>query len=249
LQPMCRRPARGLKRRPQPKSSRRRRIGLFGGSFNPAHDGHRHISLTALNALGLDEVWWLVAPQNPLKPADGMAPIEQRLAQARIVARHPRLRVTDIEQRIGTRYTADTLDALVARFPRCQFVWIMGADNLVDIERWSRWTDIFARVPVAVFDRWPYARFARTSKPAIRYARYRLPAGTERRLVGMEPPAWVFVHCRLHPASATEMRAARLAASENKGTATIALNSDAPKLPVEPATPEAEKIKIGRAHV
>ena len=244
-----RRPARGLRRqlspksRLPPKSTGRRRIGLFGGSFNPAHDGHRHVSLTALKALGLDEVWWLVSPQNPLKPEVGMAPFVERLAQAKEIARHPRLRVTDIEHRLGTRYTADTLDALVARYPRYQFVWIMGADNLLDIARWHRWADIFGSVPVAIFDRWPYARYARTSKPAIRFARHQLPTGAERRLVGSKPPAWVFLHCRLHPASATELRAAHAAAPETRGIATIALDSNARKPPVQPAAPEAESIR------
>lgn len=238
-----RRPARGLKGRHPPKQTRRRRIGLFGGSFNPAHDGHRHVSLTALKRLHLDEVWWLVSPQNPLKPEEGMASYAERLAQARHIARHPRLRVSDIEQRMGTRYTADTLDKLIVRYPRLQFVWIMGADNLIDIPRWHRWTDIFDRVPVAIFDRWPYARFARTSKPAIRYARHLLPSGRERRLADAKPPAWVFLHCRLHPASATELRAARKEAPDTRGTATIAQENNAPTAPATPVRADAETIE------
>src|SRR5689334_12699484 len=119
-------------------SSRRpgRRIGLLGGSFNPAHQGHREISLHALPRRGLDQVWWLVSPQHPLKPVDGMAPFRDRLEGARAVARHPRLKVTDIEARLGTRHTAATLRQLTRRFPGHRFVWLMGADNLVEIDRW-----------------------------------------------------------------------------------------------------------------
>ncbi|MBF0335509.1 MAG: nicotinate-nicotinamide nucleotide adenylyltransferase, partial [Alphaproteobacteria bacterium] len=132
---------------------RRRRIGILGGSFNPAHDGHRHISLLALARLRLDEVWWLVSPQNPLKTVAGMAPFAQRLAGARRVARHPRIRVTGIEAALGTRFTADTLAVLRRRFPRARFVWLMGEDNLLQIPRWERWLSIFRGVPIAVFAR------------------------------------------------------------------------------------------------
>ncbi|MBO0712928.1 MAG: nicotinate-nicotinamide nucleotide adenylyltransferase, partial [Acetobacteraceae bacterium] len=125
-----------------PGGRRHRRIGLLGGSFNPAHGGHLHVSLLALRHLALDEIWWLVSPQNPLKPADGMAPFANRLEQARrVAAEHPRIRVTDLENRLGaSRYTADTLQALRRRFPRLRFVWLMGGDNLVQIPRWQRWT-------------------------------------------------------------------------------------------------------------
>ena len=132
-------------------------IGLFGGSFNPAHSGHLDLSLAALRHLGLDYVWWLVSPQNPLKPVNGMAPFAERFAGARAIARHPRLIVTDIETSLGTVYTAQTLRRLAARFPRLRFVWLMGADNLATIHRWRDWQDIFERVGVAVFDRPSYS--------------------------------------------------------------------------------------------
>ena len=118
---------------------RNRRIGLLGGSFNPAHAGHRYISTEALRRLDLDEVWWLVSPQNPLKSQSGMAPFSQRLSHAASVARHPRIRVSAIEAEMGTRYTADTLAMLVRRFPAARFVWLMGADNLMQIPKWRDW--------------------------------------------------------------------------------------------------------------
>lgn len=183
-----------------------RRIGLLGGSFNPAHDGHRHISLLALQRLKLDEIWWLVSPQNPLKPANGMAPLAERLTCARAIARHRRIKVTDLETRLGTRFTADTLAALKHRFPRLQFVWLMGADNLAQISRWDRWTDIFDAVPIAVFDRPAYSLAALGARAAQRYASARVAPEKAGELVDLAPPAWTFIRCRLHPASATEIR-------------------------------------------
>ncbi|RKQ73468.1 nicotinate-nucleotide adenylyltransferase [Oceanibaculum indicum] len=198
------RPARiGL---PGPIDRRRQAVGLMGGSFNPAHDGHRHLALLALHKLGLDEVWWLVAPQNPLKPNDGMAPFAERLAGARQVARHPRLKPSDIEARLGTRYTADTLRALQRRFPTRRFVWIMGADCLAEFARWKDWQKIFRIMPVAVFDRPSYSLRALWSLAARHFARVRLKSGSARRLARRQPPAWVFLHTRLHPASATQIR-------------------------------------------
>jgi nicotinate-nucleotide adenylyltransferase len=180
---------------------------VLGGSFNPAHDGHRHISLAALRWLRLDEVWWLVSPQNPLKPVAGMASLAKRLATAGIVARHPRIRVTGLEQRLGTRFTADTLSLLVRRFPRSRFVWLMGADNMQQIPHWDRWNRIFRTVAVAVFDRSPYSKGALAGKAARRFGRWRLRA--VGRLAGVVPPAWVFLHVRPHPASATAIRRQR----------------------------------------
>jgi nicotinate-nucleotide adenylyltransferase len=129
------------------------RIGLLGGSFNPAHDGHLYASLVALKKLRLDYVWWLVSPGNPLKNADDMADMLTRLGSAADIARHPRIRVTDIERRLGTRYTVDTITALKLRFPGVGFVWLMGSDNLVQFARWRRWRDIAAQVPIAVVRR------------------------------------------------------------------------------------------------
>ncbi|WP_374440334.1 nicotinate-nucleotide adenylyltransferase [Stella sp.] len=200
--------------RPAALAPGRRRIGLLGGSFNPAHDGHRHLSLWALRRLGLDQVWWLVSPQNPLKPAAGMAPLDARLAQARRAARHPAIRPTDIERALGTRYTADTLAALRRRFPRTRFVWLMGADNLRQIRHWKRWRAIFQGLPVAVFDRPTYALSALSGMAARRYARRRLPAAAARSLADRPAPAWIFVRMPLHPASASRIRA-ELASSAN----------------------------------
>jgi nicotinate-nucleotide adenylyltransferase len=184
----------------------------LGGSFNPAHHGHVRISLEALRRLGLDEVWWLVSPQNPLKEAAGMAPFAERLAGARRAARHPRLRVTDIEARLGTRYTADTLRALRRRFPRLHFVWLMGADNLSQIPAWRDWSYIFNALPVAIFARPTYSLRALAGKAARRYHRVRRPERAARQVPGSAPPAWVFFHIRLMPISATALRAQRAAA-------------------------------------
>ena len=184
-----------------------RRIGILGGSFNPAHDGHRHISLEALKRLRLDEVWWLVSPQNPLKPQEGMAPFEDRIEKAKSVADHPRIRVTDIEKGFGTTYTAETLARLCRRFPTQRFVWLMGADNLSQISHWSRWTRIFHTVPVAVFDRPSYSLGALSGRAARRFHRERIKESRAGRLADMRPPAWVFLHTPLNATSATALRA------------------------------------------
>jgi nicotinate-nucleotide adenylyltransferase len=183
----------------------------LGGSFNPAHGGHLHLSLLALQHLALDEVWWLVSPQNPLKPVAGMAPFVLRLEQARhLAARYKRIAVSDLESRLGSStYTADTLQSLRRRFPRRRFVWLMGADNLVQLRRWERWNEIFEAVPIAVFDRPPHALQALAGLPARRFAAHRVPISAARRLAEMEPPAWVFFHTRLDTSSATRIRSER----------------------------------------
>ncbi|MEX0923621.1 MAG: nicotinate-nucleotide adenylyltransferase [Rhodovibrionaceae bacterium] len=182
------------------------KIGLLGGSFNPGHQGHRHISLEALKLLGLDEVWWLVSPQNPLKPPKGMAPLAERLETARAAARHPRIRITAIERVLDTVYTAETLGRLVDRFPRVRFVWIMGADNLTQVDRWQDWQEIFHLTPVAVFDRPTYSLRALAAKAARRFARERLSGRRIAGLAAAEPPAWSFLYIRLNPLSATDLR-------------------------------------------
>jgi nicotinate-nucleotide adenylyltransferase len=158
-----------------------------------------------LKRLRLDEIWWLVAPQNPLKPVAGMAPFHKRLEQAAEFARDPRIRVLDIEARLGTAYTADTLASLQALFPRQRFVWLMGADNLAQIRHWRRWRSIFARVPVAVFARPTYCQRALTELAAKRFARRRIRPPAQR-LASLAPPAWVFLPVRLDPSSATAIR-------------------------------------------
>ncbi|MSO77088.1 MAG: nicotinate-nucleotide adenylyltransferase [Alphaproteobacteria bacterium] len=193
------------------------RIGLLGGSFNPAHAGHRHISLLALKRLRLDEVWWLVSPQNPLKPTSGMAPFADRMRAAAALARHPRIRASQAEAELGTRYTIDTLVALTRRLPRARFVWLMGADNLGQMPRWAAWPDIFERAAIAVFARPTYSLKALAGKAARRFARRRRHPAEGPCLARHPLPAWVFFATRFHPASATAIRAQRPVAAEPGG--------------------------------
>ena len=181
-------------------------MGLLGGSFNPAHGGHRHISLLALRRLRLDEVWWLVSPQNPLKSRAGMQPFEQRVSAAERIAKHPRIRVTAIEQRLGTTYTAESLKRLSARYPGTRFVWLMGADNLIQIPRWRHWPTVFEQVPVAVFDRPTYSYRALAGEAACRFAYARLGEIKAAALAGQTPPAWIFFWGARDPSSATALR-------------------------------------------
>ncbi len=184
-----------------------KRVGVLGGSFNPAHDGHRHISLLALERLRLDEVWWMISPQNPLKTAAETAPLAKRMERARAVADHPSIHVTDIEVRLGTLYTADTIEALKSRFPGIRFVWLMGADNLCQIPRWRHWRRIFETVPIAVFTRPSYSLRALSGRAARRFAAQRVSERRAGALADMKPPAWIFLHGRPHPESATRIRA------------------------------------------
>ena len=201
--------ARRAKTVPRWGDRRRARIGLLGGSFNPAHAGHRYIAELALRRLRLDQIWLLVSPGNPLKEQAGMAPLDQRMASARAIARgDPRLLVTDIESLLGTRYTVDTLRALRRAFPRARFVWLMGADNLIQIPRWRRWKQIFHTIPVAVFARAPYSNRALAGLAARRFWRSRVDARHARRLTAKPLPAWVFLHTSLSPESATAIRLA-----------------------------------------
>jgi nicotinate-nucleotide adenylyltransferase len=184
-------------------------IGLLGGSFNPAHEGHRQISLLALKRLRLDEVWWLVSPQNPLKTPAGMAPLAERLQGARAVARHPRFKVTGIEAELATSYTAETLRRLQRRMPRARFIWLMGADNLAQVHQWKDWQQIFHTVPVAILARPTYCLRALAGTAAHRFARNRLPESAGGVLRRRRPPAWVFLVGPLNPLSATAIRAKR----------------------------------------
>ncbi|WP_371823248.1 nicotinate-nucleotide adenylyltransferase [Paracoccus sp. Z118] len=183
------------------------RIGLLGGSFDPAHQGHVHLSETALRRFKLDRVWWLVSPGNPLK-AHGPAPIAERVAAARRLVTNPRISVTDVEARLGTRLTADTLAALQRRWPGVRFVWLMGSDNLVQFARWQRWREIAARVPIGVVAR-PGSRLpARTSRAARILAPYRLPESRAGELASCDPPAWVLVNMPMSALSSSAIRAA-----------------------------------------
>jgi nicotinate-nucleotide adenylyltransferase len=196
-----------------PRLAQRRRIGLLGGSFNPAHQGHRSVSLEAMKQLRLDQVWWLVSPQNPLKEALGMAPLEKRLASARnVAAGHPRLLVTDLEQRLGTRYSIDTLRWLTRRC-RARFVWLIGADILLQLPQWRNWRRLVGLVPIAVVDREPYSYRALAGTVARRYAASRRPERDAPRLADGDPPVWVYLRLRRQKASSTAIRRARRAGS------------------------------------
>lgn len=188
------------------------KVGLLGGSFNPAHEGHLHLTRMCLKALGLDRVWWLVSPQNPLKSEAGMAPLSARLESARSLVRKagdPRIVVSDIETRLGTRYTVDTLAALEARNPSCRFVWLMGADNLIQLPRWARWQEIVRLVPIAVYPRPGFTMKARLSPAAQMLRPMTLKASDAALLPFCTAPALVFLEGPEHMASATAIRAAR----------------------------------------
>lgn len=192
---------------PSPWGDRRRaRIGLLGGSFNPAHDGHVHVSVEAKRRLGLDQVWWLVSPQNPLKPVKNMVSLPDRLAQAESLDLPPWIEVTALEQAFGVNLTWQTLKILLTRFPNVEFVWLMGGDNLATIPKWSRWSKIFKMVHVAVFDRWPYSYSALSGQAAWRFTRRRVRSSRVSALWHKEHPSWVHVRQKRHRASSTEIR-------------------------------------------
>lgn len=182
-------------------------IGLFGGSFDPAHEGHLNATRAAMRAFGLARVWWLVSPGNPLK-ARGPAPMGERLAAAARLMRHPGITVTDVEARLGTRFTAATLAALRARHPGVQFVWLMGADNLAQFHHWRDWREIAAHHPIGVVAR-PGMRTAARLSPAARIlGRHRLRGAEARLLPWAEPPAWCLVNVPMSAASSSAIRAA-----------------------------------------
>jgi nicotinate-nucleotide adenylyltransferase len=184
------------------------RIGLLGGSFNPAHGGHRAISLAAIEALGLDEVWWLVSPGNPLKPQAGMAPLAARVRSARAQAARAPIRVTAIERELGTRYTIDTLRALKRRFPRRRFVWLMGSDNLAQLHLWKDWRAIAREMPIAVIARPGYDAHALASPAMAWLRRYRLPAAGLKNRKEWSAPALIELRFDPDPRSATALRQA-----------------------------------------
>lgn len=183
-----------------------RRIGLLGGSFNPAHGGHLHISREALKRLKLDEIWWLVSPHNPLKSIHDLADYTQRFKSANAVARHPRIRILDVEQRMGLRYTIDTITHLMARHPSHQFVWLMGADNLAGFHRWRAWRRIAALLPIAILDRAPFGLRALHGRFASLYRAARLHERKAALLAGAPPPCWAYLSIPRHPLSATALR-------------------------------------------
>jgi nicotinate-nucleotide adenylyltransferase len=192
-----------------PPHARGLRIGLFGGTFDPPHAAHRAACLLAMRRLGLDRVWWMVTPGNPLKDTRGLTPLEDRIAAARKLADHPRIDVTDIEAHIRTRYTYDTISQLVRRCPGVHFVWIMGADNLRSFHRWQKWRAIAGLVPIAVVDRVGPSLYAGASMAAQALSRFRIPESEARTLPGRKPPAWVFLHGLKSSLSSTALRALR----------------------------------------
>lgn len=184
-----------------------KRVGLLGGSFNPAHRGHRRISLAALDALGLDEVWWLVSPGNPLKPAKGMAPFAARFASAERMARRAPIRVSDFEAQHGTRFTIDTLAALMQRYPRYRFVWLMGADTVAQFHQWKSWRNIARRVPIAVIARPGYDGPARAARAMGWLRRFVRPSSQARKWTEWSAPAILLLRLPPDPTSATALRA------------------------------------------
>ena len=191
------------------------RIGLLGGSFNPPHEAHLEISLTALKRLGLDRVWWLVTPGNPLKDPSKLASLESRVEAARKMAWQPRIEVTGFAG--GSAYTIDLLAELKRRFPGVNFVWLMGADNLADFHRWQAWQQIFESMPIAVLDRPGFRHKARASKAAQRFALYQVDESDAGGLARLEPPAWTILSHRLSGLSSTALRAKKAKKKKAKG--------------------------------
>lgn len=185
------------------------RIGLFGGSFNPVHEGHLLVAEEALRRLELDMVWMLVTPGNPLKNQQELAPLGERVRAARQLLAHPRIRVTGFEAAHGFTYSWQTIRFLTQSLADRHFVWIMGADNLVDFHRWERWRDIAAMVPMAVYVRPGSARRAPVSLAANALARYRIDEDDASRLALYPAPAWVYLHGRQSPLSSSAIRARR----------------------------------------
>ena len=182
------------------------RIGIFGGSFNPPHSGHRLVAITALKRLGLDQIWWLVTPGNPRKSHSDLAPLDLRLRETRALADHPRMKVTAFEKVLGSPYTAKTVMSLRAMRPSVRFVWVMGADNLASFHHWKDWRAIVGSVPIAVVDR-PGASLSMMFAPMAKaFEKYRLPEEEAAMLPDLQPPVWTFLHSPLDRTSSTDLR-------------------------------------------
>jgi nicotinate-nucleotide adenylyltransferase len=189
-----------------PMAAPNMRIGLLGGSFNPVHDAHRRISLVALKRLGLDQVWWLVSPGNPLKGKSSSPSLADRAAAARKIGRHPKIVVTGLEGARASPYTVDTMRFLKQRHPSVNFVWLMGADNLGSLHRWRAFEEIFRLVPIAVFDRPGFRLKARASRAAQRFAFAQVDESDARGLAELVPPAWALLTLPLSGLSSTRLR-------------------------------------------
>ncbi len=193
-----------------PPSAPGMRIGLFGGSFNPPHEGHRLASLSAMRRLGLDRVWWIVTPGNPLKENDGLPDLPTRIAAAKLMASHPRIQVTGIEAAIGTRYTVDTVAYLMRRCRGVKFVWIMGADNLLQLPRWRRWRELVDLIPLAAIDRPGSTLRASHGSAGAILGVHRLKEHDARLLTSRKAPAFVYLHGPRSAKSSTALRDAGL---------------------------------------
>lgn len=196
-----------------PHVEKRMQVGLFGGSFNPPHDGHVLVAETAMRVLELDQLWWIVTPGNPLKAGREIAPLAERIALSEEIVRDPRIKVTAFEAAFSVRYTADTLALVQARNPGVDFVWVMGADNLAGFHLWERWRDIAATMPIAVIDR-PGSTLALGSSVMARsFEAARIPERDAANLARRAPPAWTFIHGPRSSLSSTALRAARSGSS------------------------------------
>ena len=205
------------------------RIGLFGGTFDPPHRAHLDACLLAMKRLKLDRVWWLVTPGNPLKNTQGLAPLGERIAAARALTHHPRIDVTGLEAVINTRFTYDTIEWLLARCPRVQFVWIMGADNLRHFHRWQKWRGIAQIIPMVVVDRPGPSLYASNSTAGQALARFRIPENAAASLPGRRAPAWTFLHGLKSGLSSTALRALRRKPADKPAAAPKADKPEAAK--------------------
>ncbi|MCP4183494.1 MAG: nicotinate-nucleotide adenylyltransferase [Hyphomicrobiales bacterium] len=189
-----------------PPASRGLRIGLFGGSFNPPHRGHLHVSLTAIRKLRLDQLWWLVTPGNPLKQQNNLPDLKERLLQCQCIARHPAIKVTAFEASYNFRYSADTISLLKQRRPTAKFVWVMGADNLANFHKWDRWHDIVQSLPLAIIDRPDSTAIPNSTSATHFLAKYRMDESDSIVLADSDAPAWTFIHARRLFLSSTQIR-------------------------------------------
>ena len=183
------------------------KIGLLGGSFNPAHAGHLHISLQAIKHLQLDKIWWLVSPQNPLKSSADMAEYGQRIASAKKqITNYSNISICEIEQENNLQYSADTIELLIKQYPQNKFIWLMGSDNLAQFNKWHKWRYIMHNIAICVMDRSPHSHGALRSPAALGYAKYRISQDRSAQLADATLPAWSYLFIPRHRQSATNLR-------------------------------------------